>query len=213
MIELLLEAGANPARDFEGVTPYAYARMFGNRDLAEALETRGSAAPLSKVETLLARIADGEAVEGEFIDPAKLPEAARNIVRLILHLPGKLAHVKRLVAAGAEHDRPDNEGLTPVQLAGWEGLPEILSYFLSLRPDLSHVNNFGGTLLSTIIHGSENNPERSTRDHVECLRLALEQGVALPRRAIELAGEPHVAAFLADWAEARPGQVVEGGIG
>ena len=213
MIETLLDHGADPDRTYEGVTPYAYACMFGNEDLAAALEARGLATPLSKVEALLARIAEDEMREGDVINPDLLPEAARNIVRLILHLPGKLPHVKRLVAAGAEYDRADAEGLTPVQVAGWEGLPDVLAFFLSQKPDLGHVNNYGGTLLSTIIHGSENNPSRKGRDHVDCLRLVLEEGVALPRKAIELAGEPEVAAYLADWAEARPGQVVEGGVG
>jgi ankyrin repeat protein len=212
MIDTLLDAGADPVREHDGLTPYAHARIYGNRDLAAALESRGHATPLTGQQTILARIADGEVPEGVYLDPAKMPTAARNIVRLILHLPGKLPHLKRLIAAGAEYDRPDDQGLTPVQLAGWEGLPEVLGYFLSLKPDLSHVNGYGGTLLSTIIHGSENCPERANRGHVECLRLALVQGVALPRRAIELAGKPEVSAFLADWAETYPGQVVEGGV-
>jgi hypothetical protein len=75
-------------------------------------------------------------------------------------------------------DTPDGEGLTPVQIAGWEGLPDIMAYLLSLKPDLGHINGYGGTLLSTILHGSENNPNRSGRDYVTCLRLALEEGVA-----------------------------------
>ncbi|NNL34880.1 MAG: ankyrin repeat domain-containing protein, partial [Silicimonas sp.] len=139
-------------------------------------------------------------------------EAYRDIVRVILHLPGKLDHVKRLVAMGVEYDRPDAEGLTPVQVAGWEGLPEVMAYFLSQKPDLSHVNGYGGTLLSTIIHGSENCPERAGRDHIGCLELALRAGVALPRRVPGLAGDPEVAAFLTDWAEQYPGQVVDGGV-
>ena len=102
-------------------------------------------------------------------------------------------------------------GLTPIQIAGWEGLPEMVSYFLSLRPDLSHVNSYGGTLLGTIIHGSENCPKRAERDHIACARLALEEGVALPRRSVEFAGEPMMAAFLAEWAEAHPGQVIDAG--
>ena len=166
---------------------------------------------MSETEALLAEAADGRATEGRFIDPAKLSPVYRNILREILHLPGKLPHLKALVALGLEYDRPDGMGVTPVQVAGWEGLPDIMDYFLSLSPDLGHVNNYGGTLLSTIIHGSENAPDRAARDHIGCLRLALEEGVALPRRAIAFAGEPHVAAFLADWAEAHPGQVVEGG--
>jgi hypothetical protein len=66
--------------------------------------------------------------------------------------------------------------------------------------------------LSTIIHGSENNSMRGRRDHLTCLELALNEGVALPKHAIEMAGEPEVADFLADWAARYPGQVVEHGI-
>ena len=212
MIDLLLDGGANPNRLHEGVTPYEYARIFGNRDLAEALEGRGHATALSGQVALLARVAEGEDLNGAFLDPDKMPDAARNIVRIILHLPDKLPHVKALVAAGAEYDRPDEAGVTPVQIAGWEGLPDVMDYLLRQKPNLGHINGYGGTLLSTIIHGSENVSDRANRDHVACLELALNEGVALPKRAIELAGEPHVAAFLADWADAHPGQVVETGI-
>lgn len=212
MIDLLLEAGADPSRTYQGCTAYGYARVFGNRYLAEAIEARGDTPDLTSEEALLAKAADGEDVSGLFVDTAKLPEAYRNIIRVILHLPGKLDHVKRLVAMGVEFDRPDSEGLTPVQVAGWEGLPEVMAYFLSLSPDLSHINNYEGTLLSTIVHGSENCPQRAERDYVGCLELALHEGVALPRRAPDMAGDPEVAAFLTEWAEAHPGQVVEGGV-
>jgi hypothetical protein len=99
-----------------------------------------------------------------------------------------------------------------VQIAGWEGLPDIMAYLLSLKPDLGHINGYGGTLLSTILHGSENNPNRSGRDYVTCLRLALEQGVACRDGRWRLAGDEALAEFLQDWAEAHPGQVVEQGV-
>lgn len=211
MVDLLLGNGADGTRVYEEVTPYAYARIFGNDALSRQLEARGFATPLSPAENLLARIADGEVPEGEFIDPAKLPAACRNIVRLILHLPGKLPHVQRLVNAGAEYDRPDSEGLTAVQMAGWEGLPEVMEYLLRLKPDLGHINGYGGNLFSTILHGAANNPMRDGRDYLGCLRLALEEGVALPREAPDRVADPEIAEFLRDWAEARPGQVVDDG--
>jgi ankyrin repeat protein len=211
MIDLLLAAGADLGRNYQGASAYGYARVFGNMDLARAIEARGDAPELTRQEHLLAMAADDAVPPRTYLDPAKLPEAYRNIVRLIQHLPGKLSHVKRLVAMGAEYDRPDDAGQTPVQLAGWEGLPENLAYFITQKPDLSHVNGYGGTLLSTIIHGSENCPERAGRDYIGCLRLALEQGVALPARSADLAGDAAVVGFLSDWARDHPGQVVQGG--
>jgi hypothetical protein len=77
-----------------------------------------------------------------------------------------------------------------------------MGYFLSVKPDLCPGNNYGGTLLSTIIPASANAPYRSPRDHICCLELALKMGVALPR----------VTAFLAAWSEAHPGQVLETGV-
>ncbi len=213
IVRMLLEAGADPAKPYRGMTPYSMARVYGNASAARMIAEAGGDTGLSREERLLAAAAAGEVPEGEFIDPAKLPLDYRNLIRALLHLPGKQGHVERLVALGLECDRPDEMGLTPVQIAGWEGLPEMMTYFLALKPDLGHINGYGGTLLSTIIHGSENCPARAERDYISCLRLALEEGVALPTRAIEFAGEPEVSAFLADWAETHPGQVVEDGVG
>ncbi len=208
MVELLLEAGADPARTYKGAAAYPYACVFGNRAVQDALEARGAQVPLSREEALMAGAARGEDRAGAYVDPGVLPEAYADIIREILHLPGRMDQVQRLVALGLPYDRPDAEGLTPVQLAGWEGLPDMLRYILSLKPDLSHVNGYGGTLLSTIIHGSENAPDRESRDHITCLEIALHEGVALPRNAIRFAGREDVAAFLGDWADRHPGQVV-----
>jgi ankyrin repeat protein len=210
MIELLLDAGADPTRTFEGCTAFGHAKVFGNHDLASAMARRGVAAELTKEEALLAKAADGEDTAGQFVDPDRLPNSYRNIIRTILHLPDKLDHVKRLVAIGVEFDRPDDEGLTPLHVSGWEGLPEVMAYFMKLKADLAHVNGYGGTLLSTIIHGSENCPARKERDYIACLKLALEAGAALPRRASEVASDEAIAEFLAEWGRDHPGQVVEG---
>ena len=51
-----------------------------------------------------------------------------------------------------------------------------------------HALDFGGTLLSTIIHESGNSPDRARRDHPGGLRLALDHGVALPQQTIAFAG-------------------------
>lgn len=211
MIDLLLADGIDLAREHDDVTAYAYAKVFGNGDLVAALEAAGGATELSSVEEMLAAAAEGRDAGG-YVDAAMIPKAFEDLIRELIWLPGKLPHVERLVEIGVPYDKPDMSGLTPVQIAGWEGLPEAMAYMIRCKPDLGHINGYGGTLLSTILHGSENNPARAGRDYVGCLELALTEGVALPKRAIELAGDAECAAFLADWAEAHPGQVVETGV-
>ncbi len=210
MCRVLLDAGADPAREYQWASAYGFARVFGHAGLAKMIAAKGAVPRLTKEEELLAMAATGTVPEGVYLDEAQLPKAYENIIREIVHLPGKLPHIKALVALGLFYDKPDDQGLPPVQIAGWEGLPDVMSYFLSLRPDLSHTNTYGGTLLSTIIHGSENAPDRANRDHLGCARIVLEHGVALPKQAVRLAGEPAMAALLKDWAAAHPGQVTGG---
>ncbi|MEQ9260368.1 MAG: ankyrin repeat domain-containing protein [Roseovarius sp.] len=206
MVALLLEAGAEPGHIWQGAGAYAMARAYGNRALAEALEARGAATELSREERLLAAAAEGSETGGARLDPKALPEAFGSLMRELVHLPEKLAHMRRLVALGLPFDAPDGvDRIPPVQVAGWEGKPEVLAWLLSLGPDLDYVNGYGGTLLSTILHGAEHCPARETRDHIACARLALEAGVALPRVLIERCGREDMAEFLVDWAEARAG--------
>lgn len=208
MIDVLLSGGARPDCVYQGATAYAYARVHGSTFVAQAIEARNGGHPLSREEALMARAAEGQDSPGAYIDPAKLPAAYRHLIREILHIPGKLDQVKRLVALGLPYDQPDSEGLTPVQVAGWEGLPDVMKYFLRLKPDLSHVNNYGGTLFSTILHGSENNPDRTGRDYIGCLEMALIEGVALPARDMAFVARSDIRSFLEDWAKTYPGQVI-----
>jgi ankyrin repeat protein len=207
MAQVLLAAGADPGRVYQGASGYGFAKVFGHAGLAAMIEELGPVPKLSKEEDLLALAAVGQVPAGVYLDEAHLPKAYENIIREMVHLPGKLPHIKALVDMGLFYDKPDTQKITPVQIAGWEGLTDVMGYFLTLRPDLSHVNAYGGTLLSTIIHGSENAPKAANKDHVGCARMALEHGVALPKQALRLAGEPAMAAFLNDWAAAHPGQV------
>ncbi|MEP0234171.1 ankyrin repeat domain-containing protein [Roseibium sp.] len=207
---LLLNNGANPNRQFEGTTPYAYARVFGHADLADQLAARGADQTMSPMETALTGAADGSPAAGP-VEPEEIPDAYRDIIRMLTAYTAKLDHIKRLVAMGVEHDRPDSEGLTPVQIAGWEGQSEVMEYLLTLKPDLAHINGYGGTLLSTILHGSENCPGRENRDHIGCLRLALAHGVGLPRRALDHVASDEISEFLRDWASDHPDQLVEHG--
>lgn len=205
MMRLLASRGARLDVQRRGLGAYALARLYGNDEAAKALAELGAPQDLPEAVSAL-RSGAGP------VNVAELPDEIRGLVAELASQPGSLTRVKELIALGLEWDRPDRLGLTPVQVAGWNGLPEAMAYFLGLKPDLSHVNGFGGTLLSTIIHGSENAPDAEGQDHLACLELALREGVALPRPTIRHAGREDVVAFLEDWGERYPGQVVEHGI-
>ena len=213
LVDLLLEAGANPSRVHEGLTPYALARAYGHAPVFEAVKAAGGTTDMSDAVANFVAIGDGTAPHGALIDPAKLTDELRSFATKAQHPPALFERTRRLIAAGLEYDRPDSvEKMPPVHIAGWQGLSDVVAFFLRLKPELGYINGYGGTLLSTIIHGSENCPDRAVRDYVGCLQLVLEEGVALPKEAARLAGEPEVAECLADWAEAHPGQVVEHGV-
>ncbi|NNE78961.1 MAG: hypothetical protein HKN18_01700 [Silicimonas sp.] len=209
IVALLLKAGGNPDAVEWGHRAYALARMYGNDAAAEVMAAHRANTDLTPEESAIAAAIAGQPADP--IDAGKLPVETRDMIRSLIHLPDALRKVKALVAVGLPFDNIDPQGLTPVQIAGWEGLPDIMEYLLSLGPDLTHVNGYGGDLLSTIMHGWENAPKTKPRDHQACARLALLAGVPLPRRAITFAGDAEMAGFLADWADAHPEQVVEDG--
>lgn len=208
MVALLLDAGADPGQTYAGVSAYAFARIFGNAALATALEAQGADQPLSAIEAQLVAAAEGASPGGTFINAAQVPPVLRTLLQDLIRLPEKRVHVARLVAMGFPFDTPDDSGLTPVQVAGWEGLPEALRDMLRLKPDLSHVNGYGGRLLDTILHGAEQCPDRAQRDHGACLQLVLEEGVGLPRRAIAQCGREDLCDLMAQWAQDHPGQLI-----
>jgi len=212
IVGLLLDRGADPTARFEGLTPYALARVHGHAGMARMLEARGAAPPLTPVEAQLARAADDQVRPDDWIDMALLSGELERLLTRLVWREGTLGHMRRLVAMGFDSNATDEMGLPPLHLAGWEGLPEKMAFFLDQQPDLGYVNGYGGTLFSTIMHGSEHCPARDSRDHIACMRQALETGVAIPRGALDAVGMPDMLDFLNDWASAHPGQVVEEGV-
>ena len=195
---LLLDFGADATASWQGHTAYALARIYGNAGLSNLLEDRGLATSLSETEQLLAACAEGRIPERKLV-VADLSEEDRRLLTRIVWTPSPLAHLKALVAVGLDPNQPEEMGLTPLHVAGWEGLPERLAYLLTLDPDLSYENAYGGDALSTVIHGSEFCPAATGRDHIACARLLLQAGATLRQTDIEGCGNDQMVLFLEDW--------------
>ena len=197
-VALLLDHGADPARIWQGLTPYATARVYGNADAARVLEARGYAIPLSPDAASLAAIADGHPPHTR-LDPTHLDPELRRLGVRIAGNPDRLDHLRGLMLAGLDPDETDEMGLTALHIAGWEGLPDHVAFLLTLGPDLAYRNRYGGDALGTVIHGAEFSPQRANRDHVSCARLLLDAGAILDPQSAAGTGSPDMAAFLEDW--------------
>ena len=210
MAELLLDSGVDPTRRFEGLSAYELALLGGLDGMVQVLEARGAATPISAEASPVVAAISGQ--DGPPINPETIPKAAQSLLHDLIWKGGRQEAIERLVARGMPWDAPDWQGLTPVQTAGWHGNSEAMAYFLRQKPDLGHINGYGGTLLSTILHGAENAAIEPCTDHVACLRLALEEGVAILRRALTAPLREDLLILLQDWAKARPGAIVEHGV-
>lgn len=195
---LLLDHGADAAAVWQGHTAYAMARIYGNAAMARALDERGHATSLSETEQTLAACASGVAPAAR-LDPKGLSTEDRRLLVRIVWGPVPLDHLRALIAAGLDPNHPDEMGLTPLQVAAWEGLPDRVAYLLTLAPDLAHRNAYGGDAMGTVIHGSEFCPKAAERDHIACARLLLEAGASLRRGDIDGCGNEDMALFLEGW--------------
>lgn len=198
VVEMLLEHGADATAVWDGHTPHAMALIYGNRPVAEYLAAQGHARPLNGNEAILAACAANTPVAAR-LDKTQLSEEDSGLLTRLAFMPGKLEHLKALVAAGLDPEVTDEMGLPPLHVAGWNGLAEETAYFLSLGPDLTHRNRFGGDALDTVVHGSEFAPVRPEADHIACARLLLEAGSVLDPGYIAGCGNPEMVAFLEDW--------------
>ena len=204
---LLLRHGADASAVWSGHTAYELACLYGNVDFTEALEKAVVNHPLSDPVAVLAGCAKGR-VPDTPLDPATLSDEARKLLTRIILWPDRMDHCKALVAAGIDPNETEEMGMPPLHLAGWAGLPDQVAWLLTLAPDLAHVNAYGGDIVGTIIHGSENRLDSDERDHVACLKLVLEAGAGLSARELNGAMDEDVVMFLQDWAEAHPDRVI-----
>ncbi len=193
---LLLDHGADPRRVWHGHTPFATAQIFGNAPVAEALASMGHATPLDPTEEALAHCAKGKNY-GQ-IDSGALTDEDKAILTQVVLQPGRLPHLKALVAAGFDPNVPDHMGMTPLHSAVWAGLSDYTEFFLSLAPDLRHVNAYGGDAFGTLIHGADNRLNTDERDHIGCADLLFAAGMRPKSEDLRMIGYAPLAEHLED---------------
>ncbi|WP_420406313.1 ankyrin repeat domain-containing protein [Nisaea sp.] len=198
--DLLLDHGADARAVWKGRTAYALACLYGNRDFARALRERGYGEDLSPEVAILASCAGGGEPRGDVRGLALGGEDRRLAVR-IAGQPGALPHLQALFAAGLDPHETDEMNLTPLHAACWSGQADQVAFLLTMEPDLTHRNRFGGDAVGTVIHGAEFAPPVDGADHIACARLLLEAGARFPLEDLRATGSEEMASFLSDWRE------------
>jgi ankyrin repeat protein len=201
--DLLLRHGADPSAMAEGRSPYALAAVFGNASMMDALERHGHVTKLSREDTFLAAVVAGrrrEALELWAQDKdivSRLSAADQRLHVEFTRQPGRLEALELMNEVGFDPDITDAEDMPALHAAAWYGHADYVRFYLSLDPDIGHINTYGATALGNAIHGSANCPERAAGDYVQSARLLVDAGFPiLPDRGHLEMGSDEVTAFL-----------------
>ena len=196
IIDMLLAAGADPNDELCGHTAYAIAAIYGNTDamrtLAAAAVGAGGAVTksgarstpeLSATEAFVAAIVGGRSTEAEAIrrrEPSimsRLDPIEAAIHTALAVFPGQLPALRRLHHFGFDPRLVGDGGMPAFHHAAWRGDSEVVDFYIrEAQLDLEWENRYGGTLLSTAIHGSAHCPAHLRVDHLSTIRLILAAG-------------------------------------
>ena len=204
MAALLLDHGADPTRVWHGRDAYGTARVHGATAVAHVLEARGHGRPLDATEAALAACVAGgagAAPDAGPLDPAALDDHDLTLPHRLAARPGSLAALRALFAAGLDPQHPDDQGMPPLHIALWEGLPDHVDFLLTLPHDLALRNGYGGDAMGTLIHGAEFCPSPG-RDHLACARLLLAAGAVPDPEEVDACGDEELVELLREHVDA-----------
>jgi len=197
IIALLLDAGVDTTAPYDGRSPYALARIWGNASAARLLESRGLATPLAPVERFLASLAEADSVAARAVlaeHPSLLGALTVKDLTRQTELAMAADHLEtlRLMAElGFDPDLPGEGGMPPVHAAAWWGHADIVEMYVGLGARLDTVNGYGADALGTAVHGSANCPGRDHGDYERTVRALVASGAMIrPERGhLEMGSE------------------------
>jgi len=201
--DLLLRHGADPAAKAGGRAPFALAAVVGNISMMEALKSLGHETALSPEDRFLAAVVTGrrrEALELWAADKdivSRLSAGDRRLMNEFAGQKGRIEALELMHEVGFDPDNTDFEKMTPLHVAAWFGHADYVRFFLTLAPDIGHINMYGATALGNAVHGSANCPQRADGDYLETARLLVDAGFPIePEKGHLDMGSDAVTAFL-----------------
>jgi hypothetical protein len=187
-IQMLLDAGADrDARNSHGQTPYRFALLYGQAEVAALLRGSETNEVLSPEDAFVVACARGDrdAV-------TKMLSEAPNIVRKLsekhlsqlpnLAAQGNFAAVKTMVEAGWPITaRGGDWNASALNLAVYRGDAAMTEFLLNYGADWQQKHGFGGNAMGTLGYASVNNVEEFEQgDWVACAKSMIAHGMPVP---------------------------------
>jgi ankyrin repeat protein len=187
----LLAAGADPRRTWEGRDAFGFARVHGAAGVVAALTEAGCARPLTPSEAVIAAwhegavgvaevsaVAAGALAGSGALAPADAARAERWFLHRMAARADGASALQRALEAGCDPSATQDDGMTPLHAAAWEGYAPQVRVLLAWPHDLTHRNAYGGDALATLVHGAAH-AVGPGRDHVACAEALLAAGAVV----------------------------------
>lgn len=187
-VELLLKHGARiNAKRPDGKTAYALAVRYGQRELAELLRSYGASTDTDRTDRLFGAYAaaDRRAVLDMLqTDPSLLPSLSDQDRMMLIEFAelNKDGAVSLMLETGFDSSISKEAG-TALHVAAWFGHIETVRVLLRHGTSLSARNAYGGTPLSSAIHGSVHCLAPRRGYHAAVVELLIQAGAAVPEKA------------------------------
>lgn len=198
--KLLLDAGVDTKKTFEGDSPYSLALKFGNKSMKAFLEEQGLGHSLSVKDEFFKIVFENGNVE-DFIkaNPSIHSTFSKKEKQMLTELAGDKQNneaVKTFIKSGFDPNLKGESGMIPLHSAGWWGNLELVKFLLPLS-DLDIQNDYGGDALGTILHGSLNCPGKDKGLYLDCVKEALKAGAPIKAELGHLEmGAPEIIEFM-----------------
>ncbi len=183
--QLLIKAGADATKPFNGRSPFALANSCGNQDVARLLESLGFASELDPAAKLMAAVCalDKRAAKKILNDhPGLVANLSHEDLSRQTELAMRASSLPALalmVELGFDINTKGESDSPPIHSGAWWGHPEIVALYIKAGAKLDLTNMFGGDTLGTAIHGSANCPDRADGDYVAVVNALLDAGAII----------------------------------
>lgn len=183
--QMLITAGVDATKSYNGRSPFALASSCGNQDVARLLERLGYADELDPASQLMAAISAADKVTARKLlhdHPHLVASLSQDDLSRQTDLAMRadsLPVLAMMIDLGFDINIKGEGDSPPIHSAAWWGHPEIVELYINAGARLDLINMQGGDTLATAIHGSAHCPAREHGDYIAVVTALLDAGAVI----------------------------------